>query len=965
MRFAAGTNHLAIVVGAMLAALSCGGGGNQPAAGDALGDAAGAPGSEVAGQPDVTADSPTPDETRRGEEVAGDQGSQPQVCAPACSYKKGEYCDRENWVCKTVACWFCLKDIDCADDESCVVAEFKGGEAVNLCSSACLGDEECPPGYECHNSGLCMPEARCPDGPCGEGEMGDPCAYQEVNEACGDCSADLKCMGSDPSPSMLCQTDQDCLFEGVSPVFNPDCVKGRCGSSYCVSSCDDEFECPEGFEPYSPVLGKCYCVPVELGDSEAGEPCPIFGVHFHADYCTADLTCLGIAANPHEDPETGEVTNLCETADDCPADEYYGNPDCVDGLCGASFCAPHCDENDDCPGGFGPISVSDTCYCAPVEVGDSGPGEPCPIFGVNDDADLCQAGLVCLGIAPDEDTVMCEEAADCAFDHYPGGAVCQEGQCGSSFCAPKCTKVEGGEEEEWECEEGYETINVKGKCYCAPYQMGNGALGEACPFGNINTDAEACAEELGCTGTSAHTVGLECVTKKDCPDGYWGATACFQGYCGSSACAADCNELGECPDGSFPFLLGGGFCYCLSDDDMDWGQAAKGEACGFLNVNSTAGMCAEGLACYGVAATKKSDECDTAEGCAWNDYPGVADCVNGHCGTSFCAAGCDQNYECELGHNPVQPDEEGACHCVPEQIGSSAAGEGCPFSGEVNSDADYCQAGLTCLGISATAKTASCAIDTDCALDPYLANPDCVEGHCGTSLCTPKCNDDDECPEGWEVLILGSEEAPICYCIVSYAGEGLAGDACPYYNIHTDKDFCASELECLGIPAQDVNEECIFDNECPTDYFGPAACFNGFCGSAMCVEHCTGDLGCGADSLPWVVGGPECVCAPGFAAGEAQLGQACPYINVNLEAPTCGADLACWGIRPWVGNAACETVQECSDAGFPGVPECVAGVCASSFCSQPCGEEESCPEGFEPVAGDEACFCRPTVGEGE
>jgi hypothetical protein len=875
-----------------------------------------------------------------------DEKPQP-VCDPACEYADGQYCDAATLTCKDLSCTYCLKNKDCGENGLCIVHHFAGGKSASVCSQACVADADCEAGFECEAAaGTCVPLAFCSVSPCGEGKLGDPCAFNGgVHDDCGDCAGGLTCFGIAPKASHACETEKDCLVFGHAALYNPDCVDGACGESYCVGSCDGNGECPDGGQVYKTLSGKCYCIPA--GTAAAGAPCPYQTVWAEAEECGPDLYCLGIPAE--SDATEGQpATNECKTDDDC-AFFYVGNNQCAGGYCGTSFCAARCNEEEDCEPGFYAIDAGGTCYCAPQVLGTSGLGEVCPAQGLNKDAEPCQEDMWCLPLVPTEDAAMCEEASQCAASSYPGGQICEGGFCGSTFCIMKCDENE-------ECPPEGEPYFENEVCYCLPSAIGDSGSGEACPVGNVNLTADDCKEDFSCFGLYSSLDTPECTTAKDCPDSYFGTADCFLGHCGASSCGADCDEKGACPAGLLPFFLIGGGCYCTAPGEAP-GPAKAGDPCKFFDTHSDAGNCAKGLTCFALEPSPLGDPCETAEDCPWESYAVNPECVGGFCATSFCAALCDADGLCPDGAIP-QPSEEGACYCVPVQTGETELSGACPF-GDVHVDADFCQPGLFCLGIVPNEEEGiSCTKDEDCALEPYLANPQCVDGFCATSLCTALCDADGKCADGFEPEDIGEEGSQLCYCLPDYDGTSKTGEACPFYNVSPGADFCEPDLECLGMPAYALSESCIFAKDCPAWYLGSAACINGKCGSSQCVPKCAEGLGC-ETGIPWIVGEDECFCIPGLQAGTAKAGEGCPFFDVNKEAQACAAGLACYAIEPSFAGDECSKAADCAAEDYPGARQCIDGLCTSSFCAAPCSTEGKCDGAFEPTTEADLCVCAP------
>jgi hypothetical protein len=339
--------------------------------------------------------------------------------------------------------------------------------------------------------------------------------------------------------------------------WNPDCVGGGCGASFCAGPCNNG-ACPDGYDPTT-VSGACWCVPgTPVGGGVLGDPCPFTGgVNAAADNCGPGLDCLGIPPDPTGAP----CTNDPDCLDDMAAN---WNPDCVGGGCGASFCSGLC-NNGACPDGYDPATVSGTCYCVPgTPVGGGVQGDPCPFTGgVNGEADTCGPNLACLGIPAGATQPACPGGdADC-LSSYPEyyNPDCVNGRCGVSFCSKPCGTGRT-------CDPGYnpQDIGTSG-CYCIPTDpVGTSQAGDPCPFGSVNAAADYCADGLSCLGVYADAETPACTTDANCTEGAepfaqpWHNPDCQGGHCGLSFCSPLCNQ-GACPTGFAPIDVGG-TCYC-------------------------------------------------------------------------------------------------------------------------------------------------------------------------------------------------------------------------------------------------------------------------------------------------------------------------------------------------------------------------------------------------------------------
>jgi hypothetical protein len=231
----------------------------------------------------------------------------------------------------------------------------------SVCAPPCGAGDTCDAGFNpIPVSGTCY----CIPDEGGTSQLGEPCPFTGgVNASYDFCETGLTCLGNNDTGS-TCPggSATEC---GIPDAQNPDCVSGVCGFSHCSSECDAGGNCPTGYVPAT-VSGSCYCVPGEAGTGVAGDPCPFGDVNATADNCEPGLACLGFPADGAAGTCPGGTDTECSQNDPpIPANQ---NPDCVNGNCGASFCADECDASGNCPAGFAPQNVGDPpiCYCVPA-----------------------------------------------------------------------------------------------------------------------------------------------------------------------------------------------------------------------------------------------------------------------------------------------------------------------------------------------------------------------------------------------------------------------------------------------------------------------------------------------------------------------------------------------------------------------------------------------------------------------
>jgi hypothetical protein len=227
-----------------------------------------------------------------------------------------------------------------------------------------------------------------------------------------------------------------------------DCPQGHyCDlESYgCRSGCDHSDQCEPGFF-CDLVTHQCTRDPD--APAELGEPCHFvtdFGTtHPEANNCQPHLRCIAYAVE-------GAV-GYCpgHSAEECWMVRDVYNRDCVNGVCGGSFCCELCSAGS-CEPGFEPLELqSGDCVCLPLPwdegchpvLQDCPPGENCITYDGPDtwcipagyvnpgqpcdsmENQLCQAGFQCIGSG---DSFNCEKLCD-----MNDSSTCEPG----TYCAP-------------------------------------------------------------------------------------------------------------------------------------------------------------------------------------------------------------------------------------------------------------------------------------------------------------------------------------------------------------------------------------------------------------------------------------------------------------------------------------------------------------------------------------------------
>ena len=367
----------------------------------------------------------------------------------------------------------CETDDDCIDacpEGSIDCVCFTGLEGAGFCVAGCDSDADCPDGFSCVDAeGICGPDSGADEGPSDEGPADDGAPDEgPIDEgplpdegpddgAPGDGGVPDEGPPPDGGPAdegpSSCESDIEC--EGACPEGSTECIcfTGFDGTGFCVSGCDSDDDCPDGF---SCVDAEGICGPEGSGDdggvSDGGavDGGPVDG---------------GIA----DEGPADEGPTSCEIDEDCDGECPEGATDCLcfTGFDGLGFCVSGCIDDLDCPDGFSCIDAEGICGPGgatdggtpdegPSDVGtpDEGPsdlgspdeGEPDlgPIDDGPSDVGEPDEGPSDVS-APDEGPVdggptPCELDGDCVDACPPDSldCVCFMSPDGAGSCVPAC-----------------------------------------------------------------------------------------------------------------------------------------------------------------------------------------------------------------------------------------------------------------------------------------------------------------------------------------------------------------------------------------------------------------------------------------------------------------------------------------------------------------------------------------------
>ncbi len=335
--------------------------------------------------------------------------------------------------------------------------------------------------------------------------------------------------------------------------------------------------------------------------------------------------------------------------------------------------------------------------------------------------------------------------------------------------------------------------------------------------------------------------GDPCDTGTECPDTCGAGQTCNTTSCVCEACQPDCVDKDCGGDG-----CGGSCGSCTGTDTCDNSgkcvpcQAdCTGKVCGDDGCGGSCGTCNTGEHCDNGACVTggmpPGDPCPNGDADCPTEWP---TCLSGG-GTTYCSKACTTDTDCGDPNCCLDAGGSNFCFDYTQCPGNSDVGDPCPFD-TVNTDADACKEGLTCLGIAASGTSGTCTTDDDCSSLGEEINPDCVSGNCGASFCAEECPGGvaADCPAG----TIGQDISGTCYCVpkpndectdpINNIGCG-AGEKCVVYS---GALVCATEGTGERLDACDSSNPCKAGMEC----LG----WNG--GDYFCQEFCNGtdETGC-------------------------------------------------------------------------------------------------------------------------
>lgn len=255
-----------------------------------------------------------------------------------------------------------------------------------------------------------------------------------------------------------------------------------------------------------------------------------------------------------------------------------------------------------------------------------------------------------------------------------GSACAKEGECASGSCR--------------------DGVCCDGKCD-GECQACNGATPGVCTAVK-NAEDDSCSGQKTCddTGTCRSKIGTSCTAQSDCVPPHPGDPTgfCSDGYCCSSACAAECDTCAATPGTCTLLAKGTAAAACVLGNVCDGQNAACPTTCSadpecatgyYCSVDHhCAPPCTDNSQCpSGILCNKTSGRCETGGSCQDDHTVLKADgttipCDKYACRDGACKKKCANTLDCALG---FQCNESGACEKA-SAAGSASSEGGCSAS---------------------------------------------------------------------------------------------------------------------------------------------------------------------------------------------------------------------------------------------------------------------------------------------
>jgi len=446
-------------------------------------------------------------------------------------------------VCEPPKCTF---DIECIDLDPCTIDSCDLPAGVGTCQGTCI-HEPVPRGQPggCEDGLFCNGIRTC---------VGAKCDANSPASVKGDCSGGV-CIGTTGNVGASCSVDADCNELCDSHL---DCgVQGVCLAEKCTAlnplsegrTCGDDNDCN------TPGAGQCLggvCDPTQV----VAACCP---------EGEAPTACEEDAPRCNDDTTGGKEGEICESDADCPGGKCERcQPDCANGLCGASGNYGTCSATGiTCPGTI----IQGNCVCpangldckAGTDLGlactCSGADPTPPCTGASSD---CDGGSECSAdvepCVPDSGTCSAglPNTEKCTIDDNCDTRQCVGGPSAGKPCTDvnNCTKCVGGPNDGKACN-GFDQNKDCNVCRSGT------ALNERC---TIDLDCSGCDDGVNCNGLELclNTAGSACGgADSGCrcepavlpcgPD----FAVCNEGECRGGPNSSGCNVDADCTDVPF------------------------------------------------------------------------------------------------------------------------------------------------------------------------------------------------------------------------------------------------------------------------------------------------------------------------------------------------------------------------------------------------------------------------------